>query len=140
MKPSSSPTHEAITCRAREIWNVRGNPNGLDTAIWLEAERQLTETSGESAGVGSDKSHASPARLVQQIAAATGGEVSPEAKPTPHHSSESSTATPDPIEIVAKAAAQKKSARAPRLPTHHNAPKVAPTESGKPLWNQPHSS
>jgi hypothetical protein len=37
----SLPGHEAISERARQIWNSRGCPSGLDEEIWFEAERQL---------------------------------------------------------------------------------------------------
>src|SRR5262245_43157484 len=45
---SHSPTHEATTQRAKEIWQRYGSPGGRDTEIWLEAERQLTEDSNNS--------------------------------------------------------------------------------------------
>ncbi len=32
---------EEILHRAREIWEHRGRPNGVDLAIWLEAETQI---------------------------------------------------------------------------------------------------
>ena len=34
-------THEAITCRARELWEEQGCPENCDEAIWLEAEAEL---------------------------------------------------------------------------------------------------
>jgi hypothetical protein len=140
MKPTNLPTHEAITRRAQKIWNIRGNPIGLDTAIWIEAERQLTDASRESPGPGPTESPVLPGLSGQGLAAAKDATAHGEAKQPAPHLSESAAAAPDPIEITAKAATQKKSAKAPRLPTHQNAPKQAPTESGKPLWNQPHSS
>jgi hypothetical protein len=48
--------------------------------------------------------------------------------------------TPDPDEIAAKAAQQKQAARAPQPQHGKNAPKVKPPESGKPIWDKPHSS
>lgn len=42
---SQSPQlyHDAISQRAREIWNERGQPVGQDVEIWLQAERDLVE-------------------------------------------------------------------------------------------------
>jgi hypothetical protein len=37
--PAASP--EDISQRARELWSSYGQPQGRDTEIWLEAERQL---------------------------------------------------------------------------------------------------
>ena len=34
-------THEAISCRARELWEEQGCPENCDEAIWLEAEAEL---------------------------------------------------------------------------------------------------
>lgn len=38
------PTHEDITLRAILLWQNYGQPEGRDTEIWLEAERQLLDT------------------------------------------------------------------------------------------------
>lgn len=35
------PTHKDISLRAIKIWQSYGQPQGRDTEIWLEAERQL---------------------------------------------------------------------------------------------------
>jgi hypothetical protein len=35
-------THEQIAALAHEIWQERGQPEGSDIDIWLEAERQLS--------------------------------------------------------------------------------------------------
>lgn len=131
-------THDEIARRAQSIWDMRGQPHGHDLAIWLEAERQLNmdpagPQSGDSAG---------PVSAPGPI-----GRL-PSSPKTEHPSAEprSSTAhpavvtAPEPDAIAAKAAFEKKSARAPILPTHKNAPHMAPPVSGKPLWNQPHSS
>lgn len=37
----ASATQEDISQRARELWERYGRPEGRDTEIWLEAERQL---------------------------------------------------------------------------------------------------
>ena len=47
---------------------------------------------------------------------------------------------PDPDELAAKAAQQKKDARAPQQSHGADAPKPKPPESGKPVWDRPHSS
>lgn len=44
MNPTASftaPNQETIAQRARELWESYGRPEGRDTEIWLEAERQL---------------------------------------------------------------------------------------------------
>lgn len=48
-------SHEAISQRARELWESYGRPEGRDNEIWLEAERQLlgVDPKVESAGEGS---------------------------------------------------------------------------------------
>lgn len=38
---SSTASQEDISQRARELWEHYGRPEGRDTEIWLEAERQL---------------------------------------------------------------------------------------------------
>ena len=46
----------------------------------------------------------------------------------------------DPDELAAKAEQQKKEARAPQQPHGKDAPPVKPPESGKPVWDKPHST
>jgi len=46
----------------------------------------------------------------------------------------------DPDAEAAKAEQQKKAARAPQQPHGKDAPKAKPPESGKPVWDKPHSS
>lgn len=41
MAAEHTVTHEAITARAREIWEEEGCPENCDEAIWLEAEAEL---------------------------------------------------------------------------------------------------
>jgi hypothetical protein len=45
-----------------------------------------------------------------------------------------------PDEVEAKVEQQKKSAREPQQSHVKDAPKAKPTESGKPLYDKPHSS
>jgi hypothetical protein len=40
------PTHGEISALARVIWENRGEPQGEDAAIWLDAERRLLIGSG----------------------------------------------------------------------------------------------
>lgn len=110
---TNSPTHEEVAQRAHTIWKTRGSPSGCDTAIWFEAEQQLTASP-------SKPTPASPAH--------------PDAHPPTHP-----VPAPSPGEAAAKALQQKNAARAPHLPGK-NAPKPAPPESGKPIWDKPHSS
>lgn len=127
MQHSHPPTHDEIAQRAQSLWDMRGQPHGHDLAIWLEAERQLSiDLAGPQSG-GLAEPASSPGPMGRLLSS-----------PTTEHVPVSFT--PDPDMIAAQAALEKKSARAPRLPTHKNAPHTAPAESGKPLWNQPHSS
>ena len=132
-----SPTHDDIAQRAQEIWQRYGSPEGRDTEIWLEAERQLTENSEDSTENDSAQ-YESPrttseskgaVRLADQMRSETAAESMVE-----HHIS---PAISDNAAI--NAALQKKDARAPKLPTK-SAPKAQPAETGKPLWDKPHSS
>lgn len=139
---TNSPTHEEITRRAQEIWQKSGSPGGRDTEIWLEAERELTGTSAsdsdsDNSGSESEKYEASrttseskgAVKLADRIKSETAAEAVVE-----HHIS---PAIAD--EEAIKAALQKKEARAPKTPTKI-APKAHPAETGKPLWDRPHSS
>ncbi len=117
-----SPSHEDIARRAHEIWTSRGSPAGYDIGHWLEAERELNVAAFET-------------RQSEKHLSAT--------PPAPHaaeHSHATGASAPSPDELAAKAALQKQAARSPQLQHGHNAPKSAPTESGKPLWDKPHSS
>jgi hypothetical protein len=119
---TNSPTHEDIARRAHEIWNARGNPGGCDIGHWLEAERELA-----IAAIGAQPSESQPP-------------TPSAAPPAAAHSHATGAVAPSPDELAAKAAQQKQAARSPQLQHGHNAPKAAPTESGKPLWDKPHSS
>ena len=143
------PTHDAITQRAHEIWKGRGAPEGHDTEIWLEAERQLStlpaETNTPSASEGRGNGNTQASRNSADPKAA---DLKPGASARTEHlrgqmASESEVefqitpAIPDNDAI--KAALQVREARAPIHPGK-NAPHAKPTESGKPLWSKPHSS
>ena len=132
-----SPTHDDIAQRAQEIWQRYGSPEGRDTEIWLEAERQLTENPEDSTENDSVR-YESPrttseskgaVNLADQMRSETAAESMVE-----HHIS---PAISDNAAI--NAALQKREARAPKLPAK-SAPKSQPAETGKPLWDKPHSS
>ena len=132
----TKPSHEEVSRRAVELWKAQGAPSGRDEEIWLEAERQLSSSdatpspSGGAQDRGNGNSQASP----------TGGpSVAPDPKaPAPNPADEKVPAM-SPGQSEAQTAQQKKSARAPKSPTKTVA-KPAPAETGKPLWNKPHSS
>ncbi len=46
----------------------------------------------------------------------------------------------DPAEVSAKNDLQKKAARSPQQPHQPDAAKPKPPQSGKPVWDKPHSS
>jgi len=138
MQHSHPPTHDEIAQQAKSIWTLRGKPSGLDAAIWLEAEQQLSIDEAGPKGPGSVAPTASPGPMGRVLSSPQGGRTLPHVETSPIHAP--ATSATDPDVVTAKAVLVKKSARAPRLPTHKNAPHAAPTESGKPLWNQPHSS
>jgi len=118
----TTATHEEIALRASQLWQKRGCPAGADTEIWLEAERQLTDTRPSA-----DGPKATPAAA--RAAAETAAESVVEYHISPAVSEQEAI----------KAALQKQEARAPQVP-HHTGPKGKPAETGKPLWDRPHSS
>jgi hypothetical protein len=129
----NTPTHETVAQRAQEIWQSYGRPEGRDTEIWLEAERQLAGGS-ESATHSNSDTHQNGRRetesaSIRQIRAETAAESMVENHISPAISEEKAI----------KAAVQKRDARAPIQP-HKTAPKSKPAETGKPLWKKPHSS
>lgn len=127
MKPNS-PTHDAITLRAQEIWNARGAPHGADDEIWLEAERQLATEARETTADFSGETRASFDPFGRNRAGTSGKAAAIE------------SGAPDPLETAAKAALQKHAASAPRHPSQRNVPSAPVPTSGKPLWDKPHSS
>ena len=112
----TKPTHDEIARQAQEFWQDRGCPTGCDLAIWLEAEQALTN------GLPADT-------FAARASAETAAESNVEYHLSPAQTEQKSI----------QAAMQKDAARAPQEP-HHTGPKGKPPETGKPLWNQPHSS
>jgi hypothetical protein len=43
---NSTPSQEAISARARKIWETAGNPDGADLDHWLRAEKELRNEAG----------------------------------------------------------------------------------------------
>jgi len=129
---ANAPSHESVTQRAEQIWRERGCPSGQDTAIWLEAERQLTTTAAalhvpsSPAGRGNGNSQAGHSA------------ADPKATP-PAHEHPAAAPHPTPAEAAAITDQQKKSARSAKQPVK-SAPKAKPPESGKPIWDKPHSA
>lgn len=135
----NTPSHEAISQRAREIWLSRNSPEGQDSDIWLEAEKQLmagnTDTGSQSNLAGQEA-----ARTTSESKGA-GGLAARGASTTVADHPATAPASPkaDPDAEKAKETQQKKVARAPKVPAK-TAPKGKPAETGKPLWDKPHSS
>lgn len=136
---TNSPSHQEITQRAREIWEQSGSPDGRDTDIWLEAERQLS--------LGTEESNASysglKTRELPRTTSASKGAVMRSGNNQSEHPTgitvEHHIPPTRPDDAAIKASAQKNQARAPKVPGK-NSPKSSPPETGKPLWDRPHSS
>ena len=142
-----APTHEDVARRAYEIWTAWGNPDGQDMEIWLMAERQLsTPTAADNAPSETDRRGNGNTQKSRTPADPTPG--SPGNTETERlrgeFASESAVenmiSPPIPADDAIRAALQKREARAPINPTTHDAAKAKPPESGKPLWNKPHSA
>jgi hypothetical protein len=158
---TNSLTHAAISKRAQEIWLAEDKPSGRDLEIWLSAEQQLSAPVAEAHPSSAsrpkndtdfrtaDDSPVTADRIKSETAAESVVEYNispaiPEADavqaalqtPASRGVKPAITTTP---QDAAKAQQQKKAARAPQLPGK-TAPKAAPAESGKPLWDKPHSS
>ncbi len=143
------PTEPQIAERAQQIWNHRGQPTGQDTPIWLEAERQLSgptevkNTPSATEGRGNGKTQVGQSPADPKAADLKPNTPAQTERLRGEMASESEVEfqiTPAPTDDEAiQAALQKREARAPIVP-HTNAPHVKPPETGKPLWNKPHSS
>jgi hypothetical protein len=103
-------THEAVAHCAHQLWQDSGCVEGRDLDNWIEAE-QLLVADGPAAAL---------AAALQQGNAHISGD-----SPTEHARDEI-------------AAEQKHEARAAKT-SRKTAPHAKPPETGKPLWNQPHS-
>ena len=128
------PSHESVTQRAQQIWRDRGCPSGADNEIWLEAERQLLTTASAHNAPSSPEGRGNGNS--QGVLSAADPKV---AAPSHERSSGAAAVHPTPGEAAALTEQQKKTARAPKQPAKV-APKAKPAETGKPLWDKPHSS
>jgi hypothetical protein len=113
---TNTPTHEEIAQHAQHLWRDRGCPPGMDTEIWLEAERQL-----------SSKKTTSPFGARASAETAAESEIEYHISPAV------------PQQEAIQAALQKQAARAPQVPSHTGR-KAKPPESGKPVWSKARSS
>jgi hypothetical protein len=124
------PTYEDISHRAYEIWLTQGGLHGHDTDHWLEAERLLSAPVGasnapsETNGRGNGNSQSSGLAADPKAADLTSGH------------DHRHVLTPD--EVAAKNLLQKKEARAPHVAGENGHP-LTPPQSGKPIWDKPHS-
>ncbi len=128
-------THEEVAQRAREIWWLRGQPNGRDNEIWLEAERQL------AAGTPGSQAAAVDPVILPVIDEGTDPEFARRVKADMASESavEFQISPSIPEEDAIRAALQKNQSRAPMRPAKA-APSAVPAATGKPLWSKPHSS
>jgi len=55
MTSTPSVTHSEIAQRAHQIWQQAGQPDGNDSAHWLQAERELQAQNEKSAGAEVDR-------------------------------------------------------------------------------------
>lgn len=122
----NTPSHEDVAQRAYKLWQDAGSPDGRDTEMWFEAEHQLTAEQEKGERKNGSPSKTAFTKRVQ-------GEMASESEAEFHIS------PPMSEQEEIKAALQKKEARAPKVP-HTNAPKVTPPQSGKPVWDKPHSA
>lgn len=103
-------SHEAVAHCAHKLWQDSGCVEGRDLENWNEAERILATED-------------SPAPL--EAALHQGASRAPDDSPADYPRDEFTEG-------------QKHEARAAKVPSK-SAPHAKPPESGKPLWNQPHS-
>jgi len=45
---NTDPSHDEISEHARSLWQSRGQPEGQDNEIWLDAERELRARPGRT--------------------------------------------------------------------------------------------
>ncbi len=129
------PTHEALSQRARELWQARGRPVGCDKEIWLEAEQQMLTATVPTQNAPS-ATHGRGNGNSQSSATAADPKA---ADLAPGHSSVQAAPGPSPDDASARALQQKNAARAPQLPDARSAHPPTPPQSGKPIWDKPHS-
>lgn len=104
-----TPTHDEVAHGAHQIWQDSGCTDGRDVENWLEAEHLLAT----------------------ELKPASVPTAAPEAAPVFNESFRERAAVDAAVE-------QRHVARAP-ITSRKSAPKAKPSETGKPLWQQPHS-
>ncbi len=50
MNPTHNVSSEAISKRAHQLWEAAGRPDGAHNEHWLQAERELTQSSNHKDG------------------------------------------------------------------------------------------
>jgi DUF2934 family protein len=133
----NSPTHHDISQRAHQLWLEQGSPAGRDTEIWLEAERQIASAGAPDSG--SAPEHQEASRTTTESKGASGLAARVKSETASERRVENHAAPVMPEKEAVKAAVQKKSARAPKVAVKMGV-KAKPPETGKPLWDRPHSS
>lgn len=129
-------THHDVSQRAYYLWEEKGRPEGQQTAIWLEAEQQLTAGAPDS---GANLKNGERARTTNESKGASSLAAQVKAETAAESTVEYHISPPVSEDAAIQAALQKKDARAPQHATK-NAPHAVPAETGKPLWSKPHSS
>ncbi len=106
----NTPTHEEVALGAHELWLNSGRTEGRDLDNWLEAEKGLSTAEAAPDTIGT--------AIIRDAHI-------PGDSPAEHA-------------VAEIAAEQRQEARAP-IRSRKSAPHAKPPETGKPLWNQPHS-
>lgn len=139
---TNSPTHEEIARYAYEIWRQTGSPDGRDNEIWLDAERQLK--AGRKEDPESDATNSDDHRVTSEskgkVDLSDGEDSDGDSDRAATAVVEHNVPTPFSDNTAATAEQQRKEARAPRIPPANVMSKAPLAATGKPLWNQPHSS
>lgn len=81
----NQPSQASVAQRAYKIWQDYGSPDGRDTEIWLEAERQLqaeAEGQGANAGNGEGQRRSQPS-FAERVKGETAAQSAAEFNLTP---------------------------------------------------------
>lgn len=154
--PSTKPAASPSTKPAASTSTKPATPSPTKPAASpKEKEKPAGKTAERDLSVSSAKDPSKAARPVQagsakpakpaEPAKADRSATPPRAVPDQTDSSSNPLKTgpakvEDPDEVAAKARLQRKEARAPKMPGGPVALKAAPPQSGKPIWDKPHSA
>jgi len=127
-------THEDVAIGAHQLWEDAGRPDGHDNEHWLAAEQRLHDLTAEPERSASPTPTAPQRSAETRFAAVAAVCFSPDNQAATPYEGESHFATA----AKEQAAEHRHEARHP-IKAKKLAPKAKPAESGKPLWNQPHS-